>query len=84
MINQFSYPLLAIALGLLIAFGASRIPRLNRPIKFLIILAYIITVLFVGSMFQYPDSPVEVATISDVENMLINEKPTFVMLYSNY
>jgi len=47
-------------------------------------LIYAVVAIVVGLSFQYPASPVNVETVADVETMLINEKPTFVMLYSNY
>lgn len=82
--NQFSYPLVAIAFGILIVVIISRISRLNRPLRLRMMLIYAVVAIVVGLSFQYPASPVNVETVTDVETMLINEKPTFVMLYSNY
>ena len=83
-VSQFSYPLFVIMLGILIAVIISRISRLNRLLRLRIMLIYAVVAIVAGLSFQYPASPVNVETVADVETMLINEKPTFVMLYSNY
>jgi len=83
-IVQFSYPLFAIVLGVFIFIVAKRQTGLNRFVLWGSTIAYALVAIFVGITFQYPDSLVQVETVADVENTLINEKPTFVMLYSNY
>jgi hypothetical protein len=79
-----SYPIATIILGLFILVITSRITQINRPMQLGIMLVYAMVAIFVWTAFNYPESPIEVATVADVENTLINEKPTFVMLYSNY
>ena len=82
--NQFSFVVAVIGVGLGLILAVSRIPRLNRWPRIEIVALYIIVMILMRSAFIYPDSPVAVESVGDVENVLINEKPTFVMLYSNY
>ena len=81
---QFSYPLTAIIIGVFILVVTKRLTGFNRVVLLGGTIAYGLVVIFVGMAFQYPASPIQVETVADVENLLINEKPTFVMLYSNY
>lgn len=83
-INQFSYPIVAIILGLALVAVTNRLPRINRVMRLGIGLVYVMLAIVVGVTYQYPASPIQAQTIADVENSLINKKPTFVMLYSNY
>jgi hypothetical protein len=83
-INQFSYPIFAIILGIVLVAVTSRLPRVHRVMCLGIGLVYVMMAIIVGVGYQYPASPVPVQTVADVENSLVNKKPTFVMLYSNY
>lgn len=83
-VNQFSYPIFAIVLGLIIVAVTRRMPRFNRVMRLGVIAGYMIVAIILGTVFQYPDSPSQVETVADVEATLLNEQPTFVMLYSNY
>ncbi len=82
--NQYSYPVFMVIFGLMLLAGLSRIPQFT-PVMLLVVMGiYGLVAIFIGTRFQYPDSPVEVETVAEVEATLINEKPTFLMLYSNY
>ena len=82
--NQYSYVTATITIGLIALFAISRIPQLTLPIRIVIMVVYVGVVFLFGMSQRYPDSPLEAETVDDVENALINEKPTFLMLYSNY
>jgi|GEM_PF-2281086 len=82
--NQFSYPLFVIVFGVMLFIGLSRLEAVSVPISIGVMVAYVIGAFFVGTQFQYPDSPVEAETIADVKNTLTNNRATFLMLYSNY
>ena len=80
----YSYIVAIIVFGIIIVFTINRIPQLTRPMQVGVMVVYVIVVFSIGMSQRYPDSPLEVATTVDVENTLINEKPTLLMLYSNY
>lgn len=82
--NQFSYPVAIVVIGVLLLFGVTRIPQLNLIHYVIVMGVYVLVAVFIGSKFQYPDSPVVIETADDVDATLNNGKSTFVMLYSNY
>lgn len=82
--NQFSYVIFGLIFALGLWMGLRRVPRLNRAIRLLFVAVYALGVVWLGVQFRYPDSPVAVASVADVEAVLNDDTPTFVMLYSNY
>lgn len=84
LINQFSFPLLAIVGAVILVVGLLRVPKLNRYARITLLGIYLLGIFFVSTQFRYPDSPVTIDTVVDVEAILQNSASTFVMLYSNY
>ena len=82
--NQFSYLGAVLLIGIILIASIKRLPQLNRIMRVGVIAVYLMIAIVVGITYQYPASPVQAKTVTDVENVLINEQPTFVMLYSNY
>lgn len=82
--NQFSYVLMIAVVGVLLLFGVTRIPQLTLIHYVIVVGIYAGVAVFIGSKFQYPDSPVVIETADDIDATLNNGKSTFVMLYSNY
>jgi hypothetical protein len=82
--NQFSYVIFGLIFAVGLWMGLRRVPKLNRVMRLLLVAVYALGVVWVGSQFRYPDSPVAVASVADVEAVLNDDTPTFVMLYSNY
>ena len=82
--NQFSYVIFGLIFALGLWMGLRRVPRLNHAIRLLFVAVYALGVVWLGVQFRYPDSPVAVASVADVEAILNDDTPTFVMLYSNY
>ena len=83
-INQHSFLFFGSILGVILFVGLGYVPNLPPILRFVIIGVYAVILILFQARFHYPDSPVEVATVADVEATLSDNKPTFVMLYSNY
>ena len=82
--NQFSYVIFGLIFAVGLWMGLRRVSKLNRVMRLLLVAVYALGVVWVGAQFRYPDSPVAVASVADVEAVLNDDTPTFVMLYSNY
>ena len=76
--------MMVLTVGLIVAFVVSRMPRLRLWMRIGIVAVYAVIVLIFGMGNQYPDSPIGVETVADVEAVMNNGRTTFVMLYSNY
>lgn len=80
--NQYSFVIAAFVVGLGLTLGLWRWPRPGRRLKIALLVGYALIVGGINLAFHYPASTVE--TADDVEALLVNGRPTFVMLYSDY
>ncbi|PJF44930.1 MAG: hypothetical protein CUN55_01465 [Phototrophicales bacterium] len=80
--NQYSYLWMALAflgIGLIMLWRWKARPAWLRAT---IAIALIVAVIGVNFAFRYPETNLE--TTQDVETILQNGQPTFLMFYSNY
>lgn len=82
--NQYSFLVFATLLGVILFFGLGLVPTLSPVLRFGVVGVYALAAIVFQARFHYPDSPVEVESVADVEAVLTDNKPTFVMLYSNF
>lgn len=85
--NQYSFVFAALIGGILLAVGLWRWQRLAglRPvIKLGALAVYVVVALAFNLALRYPASPDPAESLPMVEATLSNDRPTFVMLYSNY
>lgn len=80
--NQYSFVIAALVVGLGLTLGLWRWRRPGRVLKIALLVGYALIAGGINLAFHYPASTVE--TVDDVEAMLVNSRPTFVMLYSDY
>jgi hypothetical protein len=80
-VNQFSFLLVSLGLGVLLALGLWRWRR-SLWMRAGVMAWYIFAVLLLALVLRYPPSPY--TTSQAVEAALVRGEPSFVMLYSNY
>ncbi len=81
-LNQYSFVLGSLALGLGLGVVLWRWRRPPALLRVLLAIVFLAGVALLGASRRYP-AP-EVTTLAEAEAILTNEEPTFVMLYSNY
>lgn len=81
--NQFSFIIVVVVIGFALSFAVRRF-TIHRTIKIGLLIGYIVLGVFIGLTLRYPESPDMVENVADVEAMISNDTPTFLMLYSNY
>lgn len=83
--NQFSFLFFSLMGAAIIGFGMWRFKRPSRLIARIIVLGIygVIAVVFVLNL-NFPSSNTDFASYSEVEDVLHNGRPTFVMLYSQF
>jgi thiol-disulfide isomerase/thioredoxin len=82
-VNQFSFLTFSLLVGAVLIVIAWRWRRPHPIIRIGIVAAFALVVVMVGTTRRYPATP-EVTSLSEVDAILNNDQPTFVMLYSNY
>ncbi len=81
-INQFSYIWISVIVGVILAVALWRWRKGNRLLRGGLLALYLVAAIAFGMLRQYP--PPEVNSLAEAEAILANDRPTFVMLYSNY
>lgn len=81
-LNQYSYVLLTVALGVGLSVLLWRWQRAPLALRIGLLVIFVAGAVSVHMLRRYP-AP-EVTTMDEAEAILLNEQATFVMLYSNY
>lgn len=82
-VNQFSFVVLAIFVGLILGVVLCRLEWLSRNIRLGLMAAYILATVGVHLLTGYQPSPAG-ENMADIEATIDNGQPTFMMFYSNY
>jgi len=83
-LNQFSFVVTTMAVGVILVAILWRIQRFPIIARVVVMILYVLAMLGVNLLMRYPDSPAQATTVADVDAILADGKPTFLMLYSNY
>jgi len=80
--NQFSYVLGSSAVGVVLLMVLWWWRKLALRWRAGLFAVYVLAATLLSLVFRYPSSTVQ--SVEEVEAVLANRRPTFVMLYSNY
>lgn len=85
LINQYSFVVFAIFLGLVMAGVLWRWESLplSPALRVVTLVVYAAAAVLAWTALRYPE-PERALTLESVEDTIGNGRPTFVMLYSNY
>ena len=83
-LNQYSYVVVAALLGVILAVVLWRWARIppNGTARIGVLIVYALLATGLGLALRYPAG--ETLTLDRVEAALASDRPTFLMLYSNY
>ena len=83
-LNQYSFVLIAAGVGLVLALILWRTLRPRPIIRGVVIGVYVVVVIGVLVISRFPRSTSQPDNVAAVETMLVDGRPTFVMLYSHF
>jgi hypothetical protein len=82
MFNQFSYLWIMTFVGLVLGGVLWRWQQGPAGLRISVLVAYVVVALIVTLIFRYPSTTAE--SVATVEATLNGDRPTFIMLYSNF